>query len=121
MSAITLQLPETLRNQLDLLAKQEGVSIHQFILYSLTRQVSTSYITKRIPIAEVWKQQKEFAALRTRWREVASDKGLEQLLAEREISESELELTPEIVAKFQAQVAAARNRESAEGTLSVNG
>ncbi len=41
MGRLTLRLPDTLHQQLALLAEEEGMSLNQFIVYTLTRQVSS--------------------------------------------------------------------------------
>lgn len=40
MGRLTLRLPDTLHQQLASLAEKEGMSLNQFIVYALTRQVS---------------------------------------------------------------------------------
>lgn len=40
MGRLTLRLPDTLHQQLASLAEEEGMSLNQFIVYTLTRQVS---------------------------------------------------------------------------------
>lgn len=108
MSEITIKLPDTLQYELDFWAQQEGVSLNQYIVYALTRQVTSGYVVQRMSPEEVQKQEEEFIALRARWGALASDKEVDQILAEREIAEPEPELTPELVAKVQARIAAAR-------------
>ena len=109
MAELLVKLPETLYNQLGMLAQKEGVSLTQYILYSLAHQVETSYRVERISREEVQRQAEEIVALRARWQEITSEKDLDQLLAAREIAEPELELTPELVGKIKARIAAARN------------
>lgn len=41
MGRLTLRLPDTLHQQLVSLAEEEGMSLNQFIVYALTRQVSS--------------------------------------------------------------------------------
>jgi len=112
MSEIMVQLPDTLYHELDFCARQEGVSLNQYILYTLTHQMASGYVMKRVPLEEVQKQEEELIALRTRWRTLASDKKVDQILAEREIAEPDPELTPELVAKVQARIAAAREQKA---------
>ncbi|MDJ1173792.1 toxin-antitoxin system HicB family antitoxin [Roseofilum sp. BLCC_M114] len=49
MSQVELQLPETLHQQLTQLAENEGVSLNQYIVYALTRQVTMAYTVQAIP------------------------------------------------------------------------
>lgn len=111
MSEILMRLPQTLHNQLELLAGEEGVSLDQYILYSLTNQVANAYTIQRLPAEEVEKQVKDFAALRARWRKATSHKSVDQILAEREIGEPEPDLTPELVAKVRARIAETRQMQ----------
>ena len=40
MGRLTIRLPNALHNQLETLAKQEGVSMNQYITYALTRHAT---------------------------------------------------------------------------------
>lgn len=111
MTEVTLQVPDTLYYRLDRLAQEEGVALNQYILYVLTRQVTTGDVIKRVSPEEIKKQEAEYMALRSRWRALAVDKDVDQILAEREIAEPEPELTPELIAKVQARIAAAREQK----------
>lgn len=113
MTEITLQLPEILSNQLALLARQEGVSLDDYVLYGLGLQVTNGYILRRLPSEEVARQAEEFAALLARWGKAASDKTIDQILAEREIGEPDPDLTPELVATVRTRIAEARQRQQA--------
>ncbi|MEZ4860848.1 MAG: PIN domain-containing protein [Caldilineaceae bacterium] len=113
MSEIVLQIPETLYNQLYLLAREEGVSLSQYVLYLLAHQASSGYRIVRVAPAEIEKQRQAYQELRERWGAAATDDEIDQLLAEREIAEPEPELTSELVAKVQALIDAARKAEPA--------
>ncbi|MDI9639836.1 YlcI/YnfO family protein [Geitlerinema splendidum] len=63
MSRLTLRLPETLHQQLINLAESEGVSLNQYIVYALTRQVAFAYTVQATPTEEVKQQQQAFVAL----------------------------------------------------------
>ena len=69
-------------------------------------------LIRRVPLEEVQKQAEEFAALRQRWGAIASNKEMDQILAEREIAEPEPGLTPELVAKLQARFDEARSQRT---------
>lgn len=43
MGRFTLRLPETLHSRFETRAQREGVSLNQYIVYTLTRQVASSY------------------------------------------------------------------------------
>jgi hypothetical protein len=63
MSRLTLRLPETLHRQLEAQARREGVSLNQFIVYALSRQLTQSYTVQAVPEETVAQQQAQFAAL----------------------------------------------------------
>jgi predicted HicB family RNase H-like nuclease len=100
MSRLTLRLPETLHQQLSHLAQSEGVSLNQYIVYALTRQVVSAYTIQATPIEEVNQQQQAFQALRQELGQ-ASSVEVESVLAQREVVRPEPELSPEIIARFQ--------------------
>lgn len=85
MTPLTLQLPETLREQLAQLAEREGVSLEQYIVYTLTRQVSSAYSVQVIPQAKVEQQETAFQ----NWiqsSEQCSPTEAAEILAERELA-----------------------------------
>ncbi|GBO54944.1 hypothetical protein APA_2995 [Pseudanabaena sp. lw0831] len=98
MSRLTLRLLDTLHQQLSHLAKREGVSLNQYIVYALTRKSSTAYTVQPIPQQEVKQQQSDFTNLLQKLGKAPST---EIALRDREIIQPEKELTPEIIAQFQ--------------------
>ncbi len=99
MSQLSLILPETLHQQLINLAEKEGVSLDQYIIYALTRQVTSKYtmiVTSEVDRAQ---QSQQFEDLLVQLGE-ASPSQIEKTLAKRETIEPEKELTPEIINKF---------------------
>ena len=56
MAELLVKLPGTLYNQLDLLAHEEGVSLDQYVLYSLAQQVTSGYRVEQVPAAQIQKQ-----------------------------------------------------------------
>jgi hypothetical protein len=75
MSQFTLDLPESLRQQLTVQAKREGVSLEHYILYSLTRLVTASDL-------EV--QKIAFEDLTGRYPEDQAEAALRDLLSSRQ-------------------------------------
>lgn len=104
MSRLTLRLPETLHQQLVNLAQEEGISLNQYIVYALTRQVSTAYKVETISQVKIDEQQRNFDRLITQLGN-ADSKEIEAALSEREITEPEPELTPEAIALIRAKIA----------------
>ena len=108
MSRLTLRLPETLHQQLTNLADGEGVSLNQYIVYALTRQVTMAYKVQAIPIEEVNQQQQDFQALVKNLGQ-ASPTEVKSILDRREVVEPEEELSPDIIARFQQRIRDASN------------
>lgn len=103
MSRLTLRLPETLHQQLTHLAEGEGVSLNQYIVYALTRQVTMAYRVQAIPIEEVNQQQQDFQALVKNLGQASSTE-VKSILDRREVVEPEQELSPDIVARFKQRI-----------------
>lgn len=102
MSRLTLRLPATLHQQLIHLAEGEGVSLNQYIVYTLTRQVALAYSVQ--PISEEVTQQKQsFTALLKDLKQ-ASPGEIELVLAEREKVEPEEELSSEVINRLQQRI-----------------
>lgn len=125
MGRFTLRLPKTLHNELDVLAKGEGVSLNQYIVYALTQKVTSEKLVlggvsrnknltpeetkllaniKLIPQEEVSAQYEAFEALLSRLGKEASDEEVEQYLSEREPVEPEADLRPEAIARFKERI-----------------
>ncbi|MGJ5672659.1 MAG: toxin-antitoxin system HicB family antitoxin [Nostochopsis sp.] len=103
MSRLTLRLPETLHQQLIHLAEGEGISLNQYIVYALTRQVALAYSIQPISEEEVTQQKIAFAALLDKL-EQASPSEIESILAEREKVEPEAELNSEVINRLQQRI-----------------
>jgi hypothetical protein len=114
MSRLTLRLPETLHRQLEAQAKREGVSLNQYVVYALSRQLTQSYIVHAVPKEAVTQQQAQFTAL---LRELgrASPEAIKAVLAAREHVASEPELTPDVVAQLRVRLAATASDETPTG------
>ena len=63
MGRLTVRLPETLHKELTALAHQEGVSLNQYIVYALTRQVMLAHTIQTVPEEEVSRQLASAEAL----------------------------------------------------------
>jgi predicted HicB family RNase H-like nuclease len=103
MSRLTLRLPKTLHQQLVNLAENEGISLNQYIVYALTRQVTAVEGIERVPEAEVSQQQQAFNHLLQQLGEVSSAE-VEAALNQREQVKPEAELSPEVIARFQQRL-----------------
>jgi len=103
MSRLTLRLPETLHQQLAHLAESEGVSLNQYIVYALTRQAALAHAIQVVPEAEVEQQQQVFQLLIKRLGQASSSE-IESVLATREQTEPEAELSSDVVARLQERI-----------------
>lgn len=106
MSRLTLRLPETLHRQLATQAQREGVSLNQYIVYALTRQLTQSYTVQVLSEDAVTQQQVQFTAL---LRELgqASPQALTAALAAREPVEPEPGLPPGLMTRLRTRLAGA--------------
>ncbi len=106
MSRLTLRLPATLHQQLANLADNEGVSLNQFIVYALTRQVSSTYTVHPVPETDVDLQQQMLQSLLQTLGESSSAE-VETALAARELVNPEEDLNPEAIALLRQRIGAA--------------
>lgn len=102
MGRFTLRLPETLHQELETQAAQEGVSLNQFIVYALTRQVSAGYTIQATPKEMIREQRVRYDALLARLGE-PDDAETQAFLDEREVDDAPLptELLEQVRAKFE--------------------
>lgn len=109
MGRFTLRLPQSLHKELEQRAKSEGVSLNQYIVYALTRQVSDQYHVQVLPNTAVEQQQAHFQEL----LQALGDPSVtvtKQFLDQRE--ENATELPPETVAALKAKIASATNENT---------
>ena len=108
MSEVTLRLPKTLHRNLEILAEKEAVSLTQYIIYILSRQVPAGWTVRVVPKNDAAEQKVLFDNLLEKWGAV-SDSEAERILNQRELAEPEADLTPELVSCLQKQIAQRRN------------
>ncbi|MFL6195866.1 MAG: hypothetical protein ACJ75H_16930 [Thermoanaerobaculia bacterium] len=77
MSQLTLDLPESLRTELERQAEREGVSLQHYIVYSLTRFVTA---------ADVVAQRAAFEEMSTRYPQDQAEAALRSLQDSRQSS-----------------------------------
>jgi len=104
MGRLTLRLPESLHRQLESRARQEKVSLNQYLVYALTRHVAMAYMVTPIPEEAVQQQREAFAALLESLGQ-ASSAEIRQALDEREEVAPESGLDPEVVACVRQRIA----------------
>ena len=103
MSRLTLRLPETLHQQLANLAEGEGISLNQYIVYALTRQVTLAYSVAEVPKEEIQKQKLSFQSLIQDLGKASSSE-VATALIERETVSPEKELDSDTVALLQQKI-----------------
>ena len=82
------------------MAKREGISLSQYIVYALTRQVTLAYTVQAVPEQAASRQQASFTALLQSLGR-ASFEEIEAVLAEREVVEPEEGLTAEVMGRLR--------------------
>jgi hypothetical protein len=110
MSRLTLRLPETLHRQLESLARNEAVSLNQYIVFALTRQATLAYTVQSVPEEEIRQQQATFTALLQNLGQ-ASHSEIKQALDGRRKVKPEKGLSPETIKVLKNRIA--RQRPSA--------
>ena len=75
MSQVQLQLPESLQRELEERAQKEGVSLQEYIIYSLTRVMT---------IPDLMEQKAAFEEMLTRYPQDKAEAALQDLLSSRE-------------------------------------
>lgn len=103
MSRLTVRLPQTLHRQLTTLAEKEGVSLNQYIVYALTRQVTLAYSVQTVSEEAVVQQRASFNSLLQNLGEATFDE-IEAVMAERDVVEPEVGLTPEVMMRLQKRL-----------------
>lgn len=103
MSRLTLRLPETLHHKLANLAKNEGVSLNQYIVYALSCQIHNSYTVNSLSDTEITEQKALFNNLIKDLGNLKDDE-IRSILNQREKIDHEDELPTEIKAKLTAKI-----------------
>ncbi|RME49357.1 MAG: toxin-antitoxin system HicB family antitoxin, partial [Caldilineae bacterium] len=60
MGRLTVRLPDTLHRHLSSIARSEGVSLNQYIVYALTRQTALAYTVHHLSDEEIQQQRKAY-------------------------------------------------------------
>ena len=125
MGRFTLRIPKTLHQELELLAQYEGISLNQYIIYTLTQKVTTEKLSlegkrltpeqarflanvKLVPSEQVAEQKVAFEALLSSLGPEATDEEVAHYLSAREAIEPEPELEPEAVIRLKERIAQVR-------------
>ncbi len=114
MSRLTLRLPDTLHRQLKAAARKENVSLNQFIVYALTRQMA-AYEMEEASAEEVQRQEESFRWLVAHLRKGAPE-DIQRALDMRETGEADEVMQWPQVQQLRARVQA-RLLEDADKVL----
>ena len=90
MGRFTLRLPESLHRELESRARQEGVSLNQYVVYALTRQVSPAYTIQVLPEEAVKEQRERYESLLENLGEPSLE-ATKAFLAQRETTVADVE------------------------------
>ena len=104
MSQIQLTLPQTLHCQLDTLAKHEGVSLPEYILYVLAYQARAAYTAHPVPQDALHTQHTQFSDLLKDLGQ-ATVSEIQTVLAQRDVVKPEEELSAETIHRLQQKIA----------------
>jgi hypothetical protein len=110
MGRLTLRLPETLHRQLEQRAKLEGISLNQYLVYALTRQLAGAYAVTPLSDSAVREQEEAYRVLRQKLGSASSDE-VRSVLADRETVAAEPDLDPEAVSRLRRRIEQARGSE----------
>jgi predicted transcriptional regulator len=107
MSRLTLRLPDSLHRQLEQLANNESVSLNQYIVYALTRQITLAYTVQAVPEKAIAEQRAVYSALLQNLGEASFDE-IKKVLDKREKVKPEKGLTPDIIERVRRKIEKAK-------------
>ena len=81
-----MNLPNTLYHQLETFAHNEGVSLHEYIVYALTYQIKSAYTAHVLSKEETSGQQISFSELLQKLGQTSASE-IQEVLEEREAVE----------------------------------
>ncbi|MCP4108549.1 MAG: toxin-antitoxin system HicB family antitoxin [Desulfobacteraceae bacterium] len=108
MAHIEINIPETLQYQLESLSQNEGISLNQYIVYALTRQVALTPLIHEVPEKDVICQHNDFTE-RIKRLGKASDDDLEKIMEDREPAVPEPALNSEVISRLKNRISEAKN------------
>ena len=103
MSRLTLRLPDSLHDQLRALAKHENVSINQYVVFALTRQVTQDYTVQEVPEKLIRQQRAAYKTLLQSLGQ-ASFEQIQTVLNDRDEGEPEPGLSPATIEKMRERI-----------------
>lgn len=109
MSQVKLSIPQTLLYQLQSTAKQEGVSLEEYILFILSRQTILSSIAYKVSEEDAEYQYQNFNERISQFGKISTEE-FEKVLLEREPVDPEPDLQPETVSRLKNRIDEARKK-----------
>ena len=106
MSRLTLRLPNSLHNQVRSLAEHENISINQYVVYALTRQVTQAYDVLQVPEKTIREERATYRALLEGLGE-SSFEEIQKTLDERQEVETDANLSVETMQKMKERISSA--------------
>ena len=103
MGRLTLRLPDTLHDQIRSLAKHENISINQYVVYALTRQVTQDYAVHEVPEKFIREQRAAYITLLQNLGQSSSEE-IQEVLNEREEIEPEGGLSPGAIEEMKKRI-----------------
>jgi hypothetical protein len=103
MGRLTLRLPQSLHADIAAEAKREGVSLNQYIVFALTRQVAKDYDVIAHSERQLAEQRAEYAALRDGLA-AGSSQEIQAILDQRDQVQTDDPLTRAILERVQRQI-----------------
>jgi hypothetical protein len=103
MSLLKLKLPETLHSQLNIIAQNENISINQYVIYALTRHITSAYTVQPVSNSLINNQLDDFKELLQNLGQTTLEEA-KLILDEREKVNPEKELYPEVIKDLQKQI-----------------
>jgi HicB family len=104
MGRFTVRLPDTLHHELESQAQQEGVSLNQYLVYTLTQKVTPVYTIQVVSDAEIQRQEKRITALLKRLG-ILTHNEMRNFLNNREVEEPDDAETAALIARVEAKLA----------------
>lgn len=103
MGRLTLRLPDSLHQQLEMLAAREAVSLNQYIVYALTQQATLAYTVQPVADRAIREQRAAYSALLQSLGQDTTGE-IAAALAERESAEPEAGLTQEVLERLRQRL-----------------
>jgi len=103
MSRLTVRLPDSLHAQLRKMAQRENISMNQYVVYALTRQLTLAYTVQSVPEEVIAEQRAAYTALLQSLGQASFDE-IKTALEQREEVQPEKGLSPEVIENLEQRI-----------------